>query len=63
MGQPDIIGTSANGPLSVGDRLSIDVRVRRKWWQFWKPREWAERREFRVAAKLVSDAPCRPLSN
>lgn len=37
--------------LNVGDRFTMPITVRRKWWQIWKPREWTEVRTFTVTGK------------
>lgn len=28
--------------MEVGDHYTILLPVQRRWWQFWKPKEWAE---------------------
>ena len=32
----------------IGEKVSVEAIVYRKWWQFWKPRVWTERRVYQV---------------
>lgn len=40
--------------IKIGDRITTDVPIRRKWWQIWKPRQWIERRAF-VVTDIMRD--------
>lgn len=35
--------------MKLGDKFTMNVPVRRKWWQVWKPKTKNERRDFTVA--------------
>jgi hypothetical protein len=43
--------------LKEGDVVSMDVTVRRRWWQLWKPRVWTERREGVLGKPVTADPP------
>lgn len=44
--------------MNLGDKFTMNVPVRRKWWQVWKPKNRQEKREFTVAH--VGPEPIRP---
>jgi hypothetical protein len=46
--------------LRLGDLVIMPMTVRRRWWQFWKPREWREDRTFKVSDVIGGDAGEKP---
>lgn len=42
--------TTVSEGSHVGDWLSIEMPVRRKWWQFWKPRYHFPRQSYQINA-------------
>lgn len=37
--------------MRLGDNFTMEVVVKRKWWQLWKPRSWVEIRDFTVMSE------------
>jgi hypothetical protein len=49
--------TPSTHPIKAGDKVTMDVTMRRRWWQVWKPRQWTERRSFVVQSLLCGGNP------
>ncbi len=46
----------AHPAFKVGDTMSVEVPVFRRWWQFWKPRVLRyERQQFRFTEVVTGD--------
>lgn len=43
------------GEIKVGDILTIDLPIKRRWWQLWKRRSTLQRKAFRVTRSVVHD--------
>lgn len=46
--------------IKVGDRFTMSIAIRRKWWQFWKPKIIRhEQRDFEVNEVVADGGPVR----